>query len=85
MKTLLPIGAVSLLIGMAAFTGMAQTGVHDRFVGAWRLVSLEQQDAYGKVHRIDCCGLFVFTSDGHMSVQVMQRDPQPEAPSGPPQ
>lgn len=47
----------------------------DRFVGAWRLVWLEEQDASGKVHRADCSGLLVYTRDGHMSVQVMYRNP----------
>jgi hypothetical protein len=94
MKTLLPIGVVSLFIGIAALGGMAQSvrqdrgvddGVRDRFVGAWRLAWLEQPGADGKVHRVDCCGLLVYTRDGHMSVQVMERDPQPEAHAGPEQ
>jgi hypothetical protein len=59
--------------------------VRDRFVGAWRLASLDQPDAEGRVHRVDCSGLLVYTRDGHMSVQVMQRDPQPQATVGPEQ
>ena len=31
--------------------------------------------ADGKIHRADCTGLFVFTPDGHASVQVMYRTP----------
>jgi Lipocalin-like domain len=64
--------------------------VRDQFVGAWRLASLEQPGADGKVHRIDCCGMLVYTRDGHMSVQVMEREgmerePQAQTPAGPEQ
>src|SRR6266702_2335460 len=91
MKKLLPIGVLSLFIGMTAFPGVTQSGrqdrgvddgVRDRFVGAWRLTWLEQQGADGKVHRIDCCGMLVYTRDGHMSVQVMEREPEAQAPAG---
>jgi Lipocalin-like domain len=46
----------------------------DRFVGAWRLVWLEEPGLDGRVHRVDSTGLFVFTRDGHASVQVMYRN-----------
>jgi len=46
------------------------------FVGAWRLAWLEEPDATGKIYRADCSGLLIYTPDGHMSVQVMYRDPQ---------
>ena len=52
-----------------------ETSVRDGFVGAWRLVALEEQGADGKPHRCDCTGMFVFTRDGHASVQVMTRNP----------
>ena len=84
MKKLLPIGVVCLFMGVTAFFG-ANDGVRIRFIGAWRLAWLERQGADGKVHRIDCCGLLVYTRDGHMSVQVMERDPQPEAHAEPEQ
>ena len=79
MKKPLSLAVVLLLIGMVA---MAQS-VADRFVGAWRLVSLEEQGADGKPHRCDCTGMFVFTRDGHASVQVMTRDSQTGTPAGP--
>jgi hypothetical protein len=60
-------------------------GVKDQFVGAWRLASLEGEGADGKVHRSDSTGMLVFTRDGHMSVQVMERNPQPQTPAGPEQ
>ena len=81
MKKLLSLGVVSLLSGMAAMTLSGgrdrggNEGIQDRFVGAWRLASLETQDADGKTHRADSTGLLVFTRDGHMSVQVMERNP----------
>ena len=45
-------------------------------VGAWKLVSLEEASADGQVHKADCNGMFVFTSDGKASVQVMYRNAQ---------
>ena len=54
-----------------------------RFVGAWRLVWLEEPDANGTVHKADCTGLLVFTLDGHMSVQVMYRNLQGGGQGGP--
>ena len=60
-------------------------GVKNRFVGGWRLASLEGQGADGKVHRSDSVGLLVFTRDGHMSVQVMDHNPQPQTSAGPEQ
>jgi len=54
-----------------------------RFVGAWRLVWLEEPDANGTVHKADCTGLLVFALDGHMSVQVMYRNLQSGGQGGP--
>lgn len=50
--------------------------IREKFVGAWRLVWLEEPDADGKIHKADCTGLLVYTRDGHMSVQVMYRNAQ---------
>jgi hypothetical protein len=60
-------------------------GIRNRFVGAWRLASLEQEGADGKIHKSDSTGLLVFTGDGHMSVQVMERNPQVQTLAGPEQ
>jgi hypothetical protein len=54
----------------------------DRFVGAWRLAWLEQPGPDGKLRRIDCCGMLIYTRDGQMSVQVMEREPQAQTPAG---
>ncbi len=82
MKKLLSLGLVSLLIGMTTTTlsgsqdRSGTEGIRGRFVGAWRLAWLEEEGADGKIHRADCTGLLVYTRDGHMSVQVMYRNPQ---------
>ena len=44
---------------------------NNQLVGAWRLVWLEEEGADGKSQRANCTGQFVFTRDGHASVQVM--------------
>lgn len=81
--------AICLLLltaGMA--TGQDLSGADDirsKFAGAWRLAWLERPGADGKVHRVDCSGIFVFTRDGHASVQVMERNPQMQAAAGPQQ
>jgi Lipocalin-like domain len=94
MKKLLWLGAVSLFIGMTTISGLTVSGnqsrdvdqsIRERFVGAWRLAGLETEGADGKVHRADSTGLLVFTRDGHMSVQVMERNPQPQTAAGPEQ
>jgi hypothetical protein len=84
MKKRLSLGVASLLIGMAAMTPAAQDrrsndNIRARFVGAWRLAWLEEQGEDGKIHRADCTGQLVYTHDGHLSVQVMYRNPQPNS------
>jgi Lipocalin-like domain len=85
MKKLLLLGLVPLLAGAAIISGWTLPGSQGRggdetirnpLVGAWRLAWLEEEGADGKVHRADCTGLLVDTRDGHMSVQVMYRNPQ---------
>jgi hypothetical protein len=82
MNKLLSTSVMSLFIGMTAMTlsGSQDRGgnedIRERFVGAWRLAWLEEEGADGNIHRADCTGLLVFTRDGHMSVQVMYRNPQ---------
>jgi hypothetical protein len=77
--------AAPLLFAMTAMplrgNGADTEGARDRLVGAWRLKSLEEPDANGKIREADCTGLLVFTSDGHMSVQVMYRNPPLHAAS----
>jgi hypothetical protein len=61
----------------------SQQEIQDRFIGAWRLVWLEEPGSDGTVHKADCDGLLVYTPDGHMSVQVMYRNPQTGGQAGP--
>jgi hypothetical protein len=92
MKKLPSLSVLSLLLGTATVPALplsgsqvrpGNPGVQDRFIGAWRLVWLEEPDADGKARRADCTGLLVYTRDGHMSVQVMYRKPQTGAQTGP--
>jgi hypothetical protein len=92
MKKLLSYGLMILFLGMTATPASTLSGsqdhggnkgIQDRLIGAWRLAWLEEQGADGKVHRADCTGLLVFTRDGHMSVQVMYRNPQAATQAGP--
>ena len=92
MRMLLRFAGLSFVLGFALSCGLImqrslarESGqrVQERFIGAWRLVWLEEPDADGKVHRADCTGLLVYTRDGHVSVQVMYRNPQPGGQGGP--
>ena len=84
MKNLLSLGAMSFLILMiatplsATHDRAANETIQDRFVGAWRLAQLETEGPDGRIHRADSTGLLVFTRDGHISVQVMERNPPPQ-------
>jgi hypothetical protein len=88
MKKLFLLAAVSLVLGVIATAQVRQRPDaagrdRDRFIGAWRLASLEEEGADGKLHTADSTGLLVFTSDGRMSVQVMYRTPETGGQSGP--
>jgi hypothetical protein len=86
MKKLLSLGVAALLTAMTLSGAQDRSGnnkIRDRFVGAWRLAWLEEEGADGKIHRADCTGLLVYTRDGHMSVQVMYRNPQPGPSAAP--
>jgi hypothetical protein len=91
MKKQLSLGMAFFWLAMITLSGSTTSasqdrgvneGIRDRFIGAWRLVWLEEPDAGGKVHRADCTGLLVYTRDGHMSVQVMYRNPQAATQAG---
>lgn len=81
------VGIISLFVLGATSLGSGRepnmaSGGQDRFVGAWHLVSLEEEAADGKVHPADGTGMLFFTRDGHMSVQVMYRNQKQHAASG---
>jgi hypothetical protein len=89
MKKLVSLGVVLLFLAVATVPMSSSRNradaqrAPDRFIGAWRLVWLEEPDADGKIHKADCTGLLVYTSDGHMSVQVMYGNPQTGGQGGP--
>jgi hypothetical protein len=89
MKNLLSLVLTTAFFGttVLAFSGSQGRGsdkeIPNRFIGAWRLAWLEEPDADGTVHKADCTGLLVYTHDGHMSVQVMYRNPQSGNQAGP--
>jgi len=78
MKRLLLLGI--LLVALPVWSGGkgrdVDVSIRDRFVGSWRLAWLEEPDASGSIQKCECSGLLVYTRDGHMSVQVMYRNPQ---------
>ena len=89
MKRLRLLSTICLFVAMVAGTGAAvpdhanNDKIRDQLVGAWRLASLDEPDAQGIVRKADCTGLLVYTPDGHLSVQVMYRNPQTESRSAP--
>ena len=91
MKKLRRLAVVSLFMWMTAMTLSGRQDragndrAQDKFVGAWRLVALEDQGQDGKTSRIECCGMFVFTRDGHASVQVMRRGSEAQTAAAPDQ
>ena len=95
MKKPLSLGVASVLFAMATLWGSTPSssqdrdksaGIPDQFIGAWRLVALEVVDSDGAVvHRGDSTGMFVFTREGRLAVQVMDRTPQAAPPAGPEQ
>ena len=87
MKPLLVASVAVLLFGASALYGQAQTekDSRDQLVGAWKLVELDQPGPDGKLNQIDSSGMFVFTRDGHLSVQVMDREPKQQATSAGPE
>ena len=76
----LPLLIVTALLSLGAAAQSAHdardrnTDINDRFVGAWKLVSVEQQGVDGQLHKVDRAGMLVFARDGRASVQVMYRN-----------
>ena len=78
-------GAILALLLAGNSAGQDRRDIRERFTGAWGLVRLEQPGTEGKIRTVESTGLFVFTRDGHASVQVMERKPQAPPSSGPEQ
>ncbi len=94
MKKQLSFEMASLLFALAILSSATlsggqerekSAGIPEQFIGAWRLVSLEVVNTDGKVQRGDSTGMFVFTREGRLAVQVMDRTPQPNPHAGPEQ
>jgi Lipocalin-like domain len=88
MKKLFPLTSLTLFMILATSLSGRQDraatgGARDQFIGAWHLAWLEEPDTNGKVQRADCTGLLVNSPDGHMSVQVMYRNPQSGSDAAP--
>jgi lipocalin-like protein len=85
MKKLFSLSMMLLFLGMtmtlSGSQGRGKDDIRDRFVGAWRLVWLEEPGTDGKRQKADCTGLLVYTRDGHMSVQVMYQNPPASSPA----
>jgi hypothetical protein len=84
------VGSVALFMSLTAISIVTPLACQERsgeprLLGAWRLAWLESPGAGGKLHRIECCGMLVFTPDGHISVQVMEPAGEAAAASGPEQ
>lgn len=48
--------------------------VRQQLIGAWRLVS-DEETVNGKLTKLEQTGILTYTSDGHMSVQIMDKNP----------
>jgi len=52
---------------------LAQASVRQELIGAWRLVS-DEEIVKGKLTKLDQTGILTYTNDGHMSVQIMDKN-----------
>jgi Lipocalin-like domain len=57
--------------------------IQAQLIGAWRLAWLEEQGADGKPLKANRTGMLVYTSDGHMSVQIMASESAAPLAAGP--
>lgn len=63
--------ALGSVISAQSVHAKAPATVREKLIGAWRLVSMEEPGADGKIHRVtDRKGILTYTRDGHMSVQI---------------
>jgi hypothetical protein len=77
--------ALVLLFSVSCWTQPSRPSdgsARERLIGAWRLVS-DEVIVNGKSTKLDQTGILTYTSDGHMSVQIMDRDPSATQDAGP--
>jgi hypothetical protein len=67
----LPRIALFLVLGILTASRTVQPQNQNPLLGAWHLLWLEQPGPGGTLQRPSCTGQFLFTPDGHFSVQVM--------------
>src|ERR1700689_617683 len=74
---------VAILIGLSLLISAsnwplssrpAEAPVRQQLIGSWRLVSHEET-LNGMLTKLEQTGILTYTSDGHMSVQIMDKDP----------
>jgi hypothetical protein len=66
------VAATGISLGQSAENKAGEPSAKEKLIGAWRLVSMEEPTADGKLrHTTDRKGMLVYTSDGHVSVQLM--------------
>ena len=80
----------SVFLSLAVVSSVALVGQQnrpatdrDRLIGAWRLVSLEAPGPDGTMQTSDATGLFMFTREGRLGVQVMERSADAAPHAGP--
>jgi hypothetical protein len=61
---------------------LGEAPVRQQLIGAWRLVS-DEETVNGKLSKLEQTGILTYTSDGHMSVQIMDKDPKATQPGNP--
>ena len=84
MKKISAVTGIVMLSLLALGQGSHESAnTQNPLIGAWQLASLEEPDADGRLHKADCTGMLVFARDGHVSVQVMYRNPPSEGKSAP--
>lgn len=74
MKARLLCGLVVVALGGVFQAQPVETAASDRekFIGVWRLVSLQSPGADGKVVSVPGLkGTLIYTRDGHVAVQIM--------------
>ena len=68
---------VPALMGLI-FASLASAADKDKFVGAWRLISIEDPSPTASKPDQNPTGYIMYDATGHMSVQIMRRQDRPE-------
>ena len=71
---LVAFGLLILASNQSIPLSLAGASARQQLIGAWRLVSNEET-VNGKLTKRDQTGILTYTSDGHMSVQIVDKNP----------